>query len=88
MSSHLASDKFSALIANPAAEALKISLSRHGVTAVPPLAGFPVRNFNQSIMRSLLGINGQNRLGNARRSNNQPLYAATIIFYFWCSDFG
>jgi len=32
---------------------LKITLSRHGVTAVPPLAGFPVGNFNRSIIGSL-----------------------------------
>jgi len=32
---------------------LKITLSRHGVTAVPPLAAFPGRNLNRSIIRSL-----------------------------------
>ena len=39
---------------------LKITLSRHGVTAVPPLAGCPVRNFNRSIIRALTP---QSRLG-------------------------
>jgi len=64
---------------------LEIPLSRHGVTAIPPLAKFFLRKFNRSIIRShspqhpagnALAIAGQNTIiSELQVMNNQPIKA-------------
>jgi len=63
---------------------LKITLSRHGVTAVPPLAGFTVGNFNRSIIRSLTP---QQAAGNALAIAGQTVLAEIKLFGPFKSSF-